>query len=340
MAVTKTTIDAAHCPSRLIQTCQIIAQPVTAGGFKGPNQSDNVSFSEFFYESIEHGLKAHRQLCSKSQQYSREETWWTVHPLLGHCLITLFLSDVGGQASDHQFVLIIRSAMKGTEVHQLGNLRMPWWRRCLVCMMKPGDMMVTLQHPLSGCRLHYISPPRAGGVLSAQLLQLDSKMVMTKFKFGVGYLPRHDMDRSSTFENVLANDLEEAQNMPFYQTLLSMLGEIQSIYGRVHKYCGGLDCNDQNSRAILREIQDNDGDRIEICFHVAHLLPHLSHDLVYVSINNQTISTPTLHCTFFTCASRLIERDTWEMILSWCFSETRSIFSLILNQSEASRSRQ
>lgn len=107
---------------------------------------------------------------------------------------------------------------------------------------------------------------------SIQACQLDLKILVKNFKFGVGFLE----SGQCTFDQVLAND----QITDEYQEFLSFMGPKTSLYGAT-TYTGGLDTKDHSSVAICTKTRVLDRTH-EVVFHVNQWIPHAAHDKSYV----------------------------------------------------------
>lgn len=134
----------------------------------------------------------------------------------------------------------------------------PWYR--LLWSLNAGDALKALKHPFARLLLKGID------VNPEELLELDMKLLVKNFKFGVGYVG----DEQHAFTDVLHN--VDISTSDAYSSFLQYLGNKISMFGW-SGYRGGLDTQDPNLTSIHNRI-----DAHELIFHVSHMLPYSKND--------------------------------------------------------------
>lgn len=144
--------------------------------------------------------------------------------------------------------------------------------------MNAYDALSSLKHPMAKVRMCLAS------TLVPSILELENKMIIRNFKFGVGCLPAG----CDSFASILENQTPSTA----YELFLVFLGKAMSMLAWTG-YRGGLDTKDDRISAIYNRLGDN-----ELIFHVSHLLPYNPNDA------QQVHAFDTLN------VARLNERDT------------------------------
>ena len=134
----------------------------------------------------------------------------------------------------------------------------PWYRR--LWPLDARDALRAVKHPIARLPLRRIEGK------GEELLELDMKLLVKNFKFGVGYVSAEQ----HTFMDILQNT--DTSISKAYSNFLMYLGEMICMYGW-NGYRGALDTQDPNLNSIYNKIDGH-----ELIFHVSHLLPHSQND--------------------------------------------------------------
>ena len=157
----------------------------------------------------------------------------------------------------------------------------PWYRRLLP--LNARDALKALKHPFARLSLRDIDAK------PEELLDLDMRLLVKNFKFGVGYVN----DEQNAFKDVLHNT--DTSISDAYSSFLHYLGDKISMFGW-NGYRGGLDTQDTTLSSIYKRIDGH-----ELIFHVSHMLPysqtdydqvdrkrHLGNDVVLIIFSEST----------------------------------------------------